>query len=137
MIREKSCGAVVYCRQGKERLYLIEKMIGGHYAMCKGHVEDRETEEETALREIFEETGLRVTVDTAFREIVSYSPSEGHFKDVIYFVASSGTMETVNQEEEVQAIQWLPLQQARQRLSYESDRQVLDLADAYLEANGR
>ena len=41
----------------------------------KGHVEKKETEEETALREIKEETGLKVALDTAFRKMVTYLPS--------------------------------------------------------------
>ena len=37
MIREKSCGAVIFYRDSKI-LYLVEQMIQGHYALCKGHV---------------------------------------------------------------------------------------------------
>ena len=68
MKMEKSCGAIV-ARQtdtGREIL-LIRHVNGGHWAFPKGHVEENETEEQTALREILEETGLSVTLDTGFR----------------------------------------------------------------------
>ena len=72
MIREKSCGAVVYYEAAGERLYLLEEMRAGHYSMPKGHVEPGESEAETAEREIGEETGLAVTADTGFRACESY-----------------------------------------------------------------
>ena len=74
MKREKSCGAVVWFAQNNERLYLIEQMRGGHFAMPKGHMEPGESEAETAEREIWEETGLRVRADTGFRAANAYSP---------------------------------------------------------------
>ena len=132
MILEKSCGAVVYTLDQGIRLYLIEHMVGGHYAMCKGHVEPGETEAETAAREIREETGLRVRLDTSFRETVSYSPADGHMKEVVYFIGTCDTRETVSQIEEVRDICWLPFEAALRRLTFDNDREVLRKAEAWL-----
>lgn len=68
MIYEKSCGAVVYTRLNGERLYLVEQMLDGHWGVPKGHVEENENEVETALREIKEEVGLNVIIDSNFRK---------------------------------------------------------------------
>ena len=58
MKKEKSCGAVVYRETGEQiEILLIRHKNGGHWAFPKGHVEKKETEEDTALREIREETG--------------------------------------------------------------------------------
>ena len=57
MKQEKSCGAVVYAETGRGRLYLVEKMLHGHFGLPKGHVEPGENERQTAEREILEETG--------------------------------------------------------------------------------
>ena len=132
MILEKSCGAVVYTLDQGIRLYIIEHMVGGHYAMCKGHVEPGETEAETAAREIREETGLRVRLDTSFRETVSYSPADGHMKEVIYFIGTCDTRETFNQIEEVRDICWLPFEAALRRLTFDNDREVLKKAEGWL-----
>lgn len=133
-IHEKSCGAVVYWQGDGERLYLIEEMRGGHFAMPKGHVEAGESEAQTATREIREETGLRVALNTGFRQTDAYSPYPGCRKEVVYFVARAGSKETTVQPEEVRSIVWLPLREALERLTYESDRDILRAADAWLGA---
>ena len=75
MLHEKSCGAIVYRKyHGNTEILLIKHINSGHWSFPKGHVEGNETEEETAKREIMEETGIDVNLDTTFREIVSYSP---------------------------------------------------------------
>ena len=58
MKQEKSCGAIILRKQNKTIETLLVKHTKGHWAFAKGHVEENETEEETALREIKEETGL-------------------------------------------------------------------------------
>ena len=133
MKREKSCGAVVYYPAETGRLYLIEQMRGGHYAPCKGHMEAGETEQQTALREIQEETGLTVELDCGFRREMSYSPYPDCIKKVVYFVARADSLDTVAQPQEVRAIHWQPLEQAVRLLSFESDRELLRSAHRYLE----
>ena len=75
MKQEKSCGAVVTRKVGNGiEILLIRHKNGGHWAFPKGHVERDETETETALREIWEETGLKVQLDTGFRRVVTFFP---------------------------------------------------------------
>ena len=136
-IREKSCGAVVWYESDGERLYLIEEMRGGHYAMPKGHVEAGETEAQTAEREILEETGLHVALDTAFRASNSYSPYPGCRKEVVYFTAQAYSMATTVQAEELRSISWLPYDEAWLRLSYDNDREILRQADTWLNRHGK
>ena len=77
MMHEKSCGAIVYRKyHGNTEILLIKHINSGHWSFPKGHVEEGETEEETAKREIMEETGIDVNLDTTFREIVTYSPKK-------------------------------------------------------------
>ncbi len=135
--REKSCGAVVWHETAGERLYLIEEMRGGHFAMPKGHVEPGETEAQTAEREIREETGLEVELDTAFRASNSYSPYPGCWKEVIYFIARADSRETTVQAEELRSILWLPYEEALRRLSYDNDREILRQAEAWLNRHGK
>ena len=129
MIREKSCGAVIFTRKDGQRLYLIEKMKHGHRSLCKGHVEPGETELETAAREIREETGLTVTFLGDFRESIRYSPYPGCSKTVVFFLAESAHDRTIPQESEVSEIFWLPLEEAMRSLSHKSDREILRKAD--------
>lgn len=132
MIKEKSCGAVVYKKE-KDKLYiLIEEMKGGHFSIPKGHVEENETEVETALREIKEETNLDVSLDSNFREVVSYSPYQNCIKDVIFFIAEAKTFDTKEQLIEVSKIYWLEPYDAINKLTFESDKEVVRKALKYI-----
>ena len=133
VVKEKSCGAVVYRREGDQLLFLLEHMVAGHTSMPKGHVEDNETEEETALREIREETGLEVTLDAAFRQVITFSPSKGIVKDVVFFIAEAIPGKMVNQECEVTSLEWLPYEKAYTALTHQSDRETLRKAMEYLD----
>ncbi len=132
MKKEKSCGAVVWLNEDGKRLYLIEHMAGGHYSIPKGHVEGDETEVQTAEREIREETALEVTLDSGYRRVISYSPAPDIEKDVVFFVAEAPGREVTNQECEVSALYWLPYREALERLTFDSDKDVLRGAEAYL-----
>ena len=80
---EKSCGAVIF--EGDK--VLVIQQVKGHWGFPKGHVEDGETEVETAIREIKEETNLDVEIDETHRYIETYRPKEDVEKDVVFFVA--------------------------------------------------
>ena len=132
MKQEKSCGAVVYRLRNETLDFLVEHMIQGHTSIPKGHVEGNETEEETAVREIREETRLEVKLDTVFRHEIHYSPYPGIMKQVIFFAAEAQAGEMKNQESEVSFLEWLPAEQAIQAVTYEDDRDVLSHAAVYL-----
>lgn len=135
MLREKSCGAIIYTATNGGPLFLIEKMQKGHFSLCKGHVEGRETEHETARREIREETALNVAFADGFRKTIEYSPYEGCLKEVVFFLAQALSTDTAAQESEVAAIFWLPFDRAVETLTFESDRQVLTAARDFLARN--
>ena len=129
---EKSCGAIVYTNINGKRLYLIEQMLGGHWGVPKGHIEENEKEEETALREIKEEVGLDVIIDTGFRALETYSPKDGVIKDVVYFVAYSKSMDTAMQVEEVRDIKWVEMNEAIGLIEFQDMQEIIMKADAYL-----
>lgn len=131
--REKSCGAVIFREKNAWRYYLILHSTQGHYTLCKGHVEGQETELETAQREISEETGLTVRFVSGFRRMISYAPRRNSMKDVVFFLAQAGEEEPVCQPEEVADLAFLPFGEAMERLTHDSDRQVLAAADSFLD----
>lgn len=69
---DKSCGAVVFTIDGEEIKYILVEEACVFFSLPKGHVENDETEEETAIREIKEETGLELSLIPGFREIQEY-----------------------------------------------------------------
>ena len=129
---EKSCGAVVFTRTAKGIEYVIVRSLEGYFGFPKGHCEADETEEETAVREIKEEVGLQVIIDSGFRMTETYSPKDGFIKDVVYFVAYSESMDTTMQAEEVQNIRWVKLEEAKELIEFRSMQEIIIMADAYL-----
>jgi bis(5'-nucleosidyl)-tetraphosphatase len=118
MKSEKSCGAIVLSPGHTNRkVLLIKHENGGHWAFPKGHVENDETEVETALREIKEETGLDADLSTAFRKSVSYSPAPGVMKEVVYFIAFAHTETIEKQDAEVTDFAWMPFNEALQAIT--------------------
>lgn len=126
---EKSCGAVVYRKfHGNIELLLIKNANGGHWSFPKGHVEPNETEEETAKREIMEETGIGVIIDNTFRHVITYTPKKDITKDVVYFLAKAINYDYTPQEEEISKIKWVEINHANTILSYDNDKQIVNKA---------
>lgn len=133
MLNEKSCGALVYRKyHGNTEILLIKHVNSGHWSFPKGHVENGETEVETALREIKEETGLDVIIDQSFREIVTYSPRRDTYKEVVYFIAKAKNTDFVPQETEIADIRWVEIGRAGSVLSYENDKSIVNKAKSFI-----
>ena len=129
---ERSCGVVVYTVRDGQRLYLVEHTPSGKYVLPKGHVEAGETEQETALREIREETNLEVALDCSFREIAVYSPKPNVEKAVVFFLTQPLTWDLIPQPGEVVSLAWLPFEEAEPIMTYPAIREVLIKAEACL-----
>ena len=92
-LNEKSCGAVVFSGGAENRRYILVREANGFWCFPKGHMEAGETEEETALREVLEETGADVRLIGGFRMTDEYAlVREGRpdvTKQVVYFLAQT------------------------------------------------
>ena len=129
MLHEKSCGAIVYRKfHGNTEILLIQDVNSGHWSFPKGHVEFGETEVETALREVKEETGIDIIIDPTFREIVSFPPKKGTQKTVVYFIGKARHTDYTPQEEEIAEIRWVEIGRACSVLSYENDKSIVNKA---------
>jgi 8-oxo-dGTP pyrophosphatase MutT (NUDIX family) len=127
--REKSCGALVYrYEDGAPMLLLLRHRHGGHWSFPKGHVEAGETEEQTAHREIFEETGVTVTLQDGFRHAVEYYPKPGVKKQVVYFLGEAHEATLVRQEEEISELHWAPFDEALRAVTFKNDRTLITKA---------
>lgn len=132
MKQEKSCGAIILRKECEQLQTLLVKHNAGHWAFAKGHVEGQETEEQTALREIKEETNLEVKLDTNFRTTVRYSPMEDVEKEVVYFLAYKTEGKETPQLEEISEMKWLSVDEAMDTVTYERDREILQKVKNYL-----
>lgn len=126
--KEKSCGAVVINKDSTERKYLLIRSKGGVCGFPKGHVENGETEINTARREILEETGLFVDFIDGFRLVESYSFVKDDIlieKEVVYFLCEYSDQTPRPQESEISDIYLLDYKAALERLRFDSAKKVL------------
>ena len=130
---EKSCGVVTYILINNEIHYLLVRQTNGFLSFPKGHVEGNETEEETALRECLEETGLNVNIKKGFREVINYKiPEIDVDKDVVLFVGEIDNLDYHKQEKEIDNIQVYKYQEAYNLLEFDNWKQVLKKANDFL-----
>lgn len=128
----KSSGAIVYKVEGNEIKYLLIMLIRGNWGFPKGHFEGEETEKETAVREIFEETGLNVKFHDDFRETIQYFPAPFIFKTVIYFLAEAVTDNVKIQTDEVAEYRWVTYDEAAKLITYRLQKKILKKANDML-----
>ncbi|MBQ8696807.1 MAG: NUDIX domain-containing protein [Clostridia bacterium] len=113
----KSCGAIVYRRGSEGIRYLCLKQTSGVYSTPKGHMEAHESEPETARREILEEIGLTLDIDTTFRYETEYKLKYGKLKTLVLFLAECAGELNIDPGEITEHC-WLPYEQAREVLPY-------------------
>ena len=135
MITEKSCGAVVYTKENGTIHYVIIRSKGGIYGFPKGHVEGTESETETALREVFEETGLSVSLISGFRIENTYTfirNGETILKHVVYFLGEYANQLPIAQESEVSSIHLMDFDSAMSMFQFENLKELLTKAHNFL-----
>ena len=135
-MEEKSCGSIIYRKDESDAYkYLIILHAvnrGGHWDFPKGKVEQGESEKETALREVLEETGLSISMKNDFREEVTYEPAPNVMKTVVFFLAHPDNMRITLAKEEIEDFEWLSYEEALQQLTFQNAKDLLQKAHKYL-----
>lgn len=124
MKKEKSCGVIVIKRENEEFKILLLEHQKGHISYPKGHVEENETELQTAEREVKEETNIDVKIDETKRYTMNYITDRGASKEVVLFLAQKIGGNLSRQESEISQIEWLGFDDAISRLSYKNTKDL-------------
>lgn len=119
-------GVVLRSTNERVEVLLVHRPRYDDWTFPKGKARPGETDEQAALREVEEETGYRCTLGPEIAR-TTYLDARGREKSVRYWVM------TVDEgafapNDEVDVVVWLTPEHARERLSYDPDRTVLDLA---------
>ncbi len=122
-------------RKGSQKMLL---------ALPKGLVDPGEKPDQTALREVREETGLTAQIVTKLKDIKyayvrSWGDQQRVFKIVSFYLLryQSGEIDEIDpaMRIEVQRAMWIPLTEAPSKLSYRGEREVAALAETYLNSH--
>ena len=120
--REKSCGCIII---EKSKVLLIQQ-TKGHWGFPKGHMEAGETEEETAIREVKEETNLDVEINENKRYTIEYYTDKGTYKQVVLFIAKKISGNEQCQENEVKSMKWMTFEEALKTITYDNTRELFN-----------
>lgn len=134
MTHEKSCGAVIFTRIGGVPHYVIIQQSKNFFGFPKGHVEKGETEEETALREIFEEVHLKPKLIAGFKAVDEYllPRKKNTMKQVIFFLAEYSSQKISVKRDELLGAQLLPYESAVKRLRHATLKKILTDANEFI-----
>ena len=122
--QEKSCGAVVY--NPKKHSFLIIKMLNGNWGFPKGHTEDQETDIQTAIREVTEETGINVEILDGFKKSIKYIPFPEVLKEVIFFIGITEEEKVTIDKDEIEDYMWCSYEEALKMITYKPQRDVME-----------
>lgn len=134
---QESAGIIIYRMRNEQREYLLLHYISGHWDLPKGKLEQGETKEQAALRELNEETGLTAKIEPGFCETLAYNfidyDGAAAHKKVSFFVGKlEGAAEKIVLSHEHQDFGWLTYEQAIKRLTYDNARAILHKAEGFI-----
>ena len=121
MEKEKACGCIII----ENNKVLLIKQITEIWGFPKGHVEKNETEEETAIREVKEETNIDVEIQKDKRYTMNYITDKGVDKEVVLFLAKKVGGEIKPQESEISVVEWLNFDEAIEKITYQNTKDLL------------
>ncbi len=134
MLREKSSGIIVF-RRNQDIKYLLLHYEQGHWEFSKGNIEKDESEEQTARRELVEETGIEdVKLFEGFREKINYfyrRQGKTVSKEVIFLLGETKSKDVKLSHEHTE-YNWLTLNESLELLTFDNSRKTLKNADNFL-----
>jgi 8-oxo-dGTP pyrophosphatase MutT (NUDIX family) len=130
MIREFSAGGVVLRRFRGRTFVAVVRVRDDVLALPKGHPDGGESAAEAARREVREETGLEAELVEKLGDIRYWYWREGErvLKIVSFFLFRYRSGSVEDHDEEVEAAGWIPLEEARERLAYRGEREMVAAA---------
>lgn len=131
---EISSGAILYTIVDSKINYLLILDFHNNWGFPKGHIENNETEQEAAEREIYEEVGINANINTTFRHELIYKMPNGIEKHSIYFIGEYTNQSPIKQLEEVKEIKLASFDDAMNLLSFDNMKEILIKANDYIKS---
>jgi len=131
-----SAGIVLFSQENDNIKYLLLHYCDGHWDFPKGHIDPGETKQQTAHRELLEETGLRAILKPGFETNISYIFSNKEQqkvqKTVYFFIGELKENKKVVLSHEHKDFLWLPFDSALEKLTYHNSKEILRKANSFI-----
>ena len=85
------------------------------------------------MREVKEETGLDISLQSGFRHAVEYFPRPNVKKQVVYFLGEATSNDLHMQEEEISRIIWMDIHKAYHMVTFKNDKNLIWMAGKRLQ----
>lgn len=132
---EKSAGFIIYRIKKDKIFYLLLKYSAAqgekeYWGFSKGHLEAEEDFQETAIRELYEETGIQkseISINPSFKRWIKYffkKDKQTVFKLVVYFLAET-KKESIKLSAEHLDYKWASYREAKKLISFSNTKEVL------------
>lgn len=119
--KEISCGCIII---KNDKVLLVYEKNRNFWGFPKGHMEDGESEIQTALREVKEEVGLDVQIDISKRYTLNYIINNEIDKTSIFYIATPINENIVMQESEIENIKWCNFDEALNTLTFDNWKEM-------------
>jgi bis(5'-nucleosidyl)-tetraphosphatase len=120
--------------------YLILQYEAGHWDFVKGNVEEGETEKDTVVRELQEETGIAdAQFIEGFKEKITYfykRQGATVYKEVVFFLMEANTKQVKISFEHI-GFDWLPYERTMEKLTFKNAKDILHKAHEFLKKQGK
>jgi len=130
--REFSSGGAVFKKEKGKILWLVCRHSGYHkWVLPKGLIDKGETAEQTAVREVEEECGIKTRIIAKIPEPEKYiytMNGQKIFKLVQYFLMEYISGDIADHDFEMEAVEWLEFDKAKERLNFHGAKTVLEKA---------
>jgi bis(5'-nucleosidyl)-tetraphosphatase len=131
MLKDYSVGIILFIKENSGIKYLILKHMQGHWTFCKGHPEKDEEKQESARRELLEETGIS---DISFlfeeakaeHEYIIRNPDNSILKKVEFFIAEAFSPEVKIDNKEITDYGWYNFAEAKEKITFNGTKEILE-----------
>jgi len=127
---EFSAGGIVFKKEHEQTMILLAQHSQHHgWVFPKGLIGDHkkgESKENTAIREVEEETGVKASILKQLEPVTYWYVFDGQKikKTVYYFLMEYVSGDTTHHDMEMENVEWLPVDEVENRLTYQSDKKV-------------